>query len=46
MPAFHTRQQPLCHLRPTRMKEKLLEKNVLLPHTDTKKLVVYTFISR
>ena len=38
MPTFHNQQQSLCQLVSTRMKDKPLVENAVLPHTETKKL--------
>ena len=38
MSTLHTQQQSLSQLVSTRMKEKPLVENVVLPHTETKKL--------
>ena len=43
MSTFHTQQQYLCHLALTRLKEKSLQPNAILPHNKTKKQA-YPFI--
>ena len=37
MSTFHTKQQSLCQLVSTRMKENPLVENAVLPDTETKK---------
>ena len=43
MSTFHAQQQYLCHLASTRLKEKSLQPNAVLPHNKTKKQA-YPFI--
>ena len=40
---FHPKQVSFCHLASTRIKERLLKENGILPHTETKELA-YPFI--
>ena len=45
MSTFHTQQQSLCQLGSTRMKEKPLLENAVLPDTETKKLACILSLS-